>query len=281
MARSFPAAGGFVAVFFAVTLLLSSESCNRTAAHRTIRTVDQIRRLTAEDLQNQIPVKLTGTITYADRTWKLLFLQDATGGVRVENVAIPEIVHSPQRAEITGIAATGGQAPMVTRATVRLLDGPAPALAVAFNPSQPFAPDLDLRMVEVRGEITSVALAGTGRLAMKVQSGPRQIDAWILNQTGADFTTLLHSTVRIRGVLAASYDASGVPQRIKVWVENISAVQVESRGPAVQRSDSSGSDVTVPAGAITTVKGVHDLSPQAAALASPVHLAATVTFYDP
>ena len=230
-------------------------------------------------LQDQIQVHLTGTVTYADRNWKLLFLEDATGGVRVENVVIPEMFRVPQKAEVVGVAAAGGHNPLVIRASLQPLREIENTQARPFEPGETAPAPLEYRRVEVHGAVNHVALAGTGRLDVILQTKRQQLEAWVLNLAGSDFTRLNGSTVTIRGVLTASYDASGEPQRLKLWVSSFADVQVDrpaanSNPPPLQKSESQDH-------AITSVGEIHTMAPEKAAQALPVHLHAVVTFYEP
>ncbi len=271
----------------ATVLLVVLGSCYRGTLHsrREIRSVEQLRALGGNDLQDQVHVHLTGTVTYADRTWKLLFLEDASGGVRVENVTIPASFRVPQKAEVVGLAAAGGRTPLVIRASLYPLGRFQNTPALHFEPEDKRAEDLEYRKVEVRGVVQRVALAGTGRLAVTLQSNGEQVEAWILDLSGGDFTRLPGSSVTIRGVLTESYDASGVPHRSKLWVNSIADVMIERSGGAANYPSSQmregGNPGESGSRAITSVAAIHVMSPEKAAQAVPVHLRAVVTFYEP
>ncbi len=262
-----------------LALLVFTGGCRRGSvpSHAVITTVGQLRALSAKNLQEQVQVRLSGTVTYADRTWKLLFLEDDAGGVRVENVVIPESFHVPQKAEVIGVAAASGQSPLVIRASLRPLGEVPNPQPPRFEPGETATASLEYRQVEVRGVVQRAALAGNGRLDVILQTPRQQLQAWVLALTGSDFTRLKDSTVTVRGVLTASYDASGVPHRLKLWVNSMADVRVEGTAGPLPNPASHNEK---PAAAITSIGEIHRMSPEKAAQALPVHLRAVVTFYE-
>jgi hypothetical protein len=68
--------------------------------------------LSEEQAQRHPVARLQGIVTYADVGWKLLFLQDSTGGVRVEG-DFPQTLKVGQLIKMTGIVVSGGKNPTV------------------------------------------------------------------------------------------------------------------------------------------------------------------------
>src|SRR5580765_4679494 len=51
---------------------------------RIYTSVQEIRGLSPEEAANNHPVQLRGVVTYYDREWNILFIQDATAGIFVD-----------------------------------------------------------------------------------------------------------------------------------------------------------------------------------------------------
>jgi len=100
-------------------------SCNRLSpshSNAPLTSVQQVRELGPQAVH--APVCLRGSITYSDRSLQLLFLQDATGGVRVEGMPVDNGDLIPGRfIEVTGEVASGGSDPSIGHAHVKLLGG--------------------------------------------------------------------------------------------------------------------------------------------------------------
>ena len=241
---------------------------------RPITTSGEIRTLSEEQAQRHPVAHLQGVVTYADVGWKLLFLQDSTGGVRVEG-DFPQTLKVGQLIKMTGIVVSGGKNPTIADPEIEVLPdttGLPPALATSDWTNLAMA----CRRVEVRGVVRSAALAGTGRLSLIIRSGEREIKAWVSDPAGVDFPHLPNSEVLVRGVATTIFETDGTPKRADLWIAD--AHDIQSVGPALGRQ---GTGNLQPLDVLTSVAQVHRLSPKQAAREYPVHLRAIVTFYDP
>ena len=93
---------------------------------RVVTTVGQIRSLPAP-LTDTVDVKLTGTVTFFNSALDMGWVQDATGGVRVDRIGLDPLVHVGDVVELTGRATMGGAADRPARDAARHLDGAAAA----------------------------------------------------------------------------------------------------------------------------------------------------------
>jgi signal transduction histidine kinase/DNA-binding response OmpR family regulator len=203
-------------------------SCSRNPATSgtAIHSVRELRKLDQSALQGQVGVRIQGTVTFVDPAWKILFLQDDTGGVRVENAELPQGLHPRQRVEVTGIAGAGRPSPLIIQPTVRVLGGTAVVNAVELQPERKIRPELEYSLVEMRGVIRSIGLEGTGRIKAVLQSANGPVNAFVLDHAGSDYTSLMDNDVSVRGVLSLSFDAEGEPSRAKLRVARLSDIRV-------------------------------------------------------
>ncbi|MFI5078330.1 MAG: hypothetical protein ACHQRO_13360, partial [Vicinamibacteria bacterium] len=70
---------------------------------RVVTTVGQIRSLPAP-LTDRVDVTLTGTVTFFNSALDQAWVQDATGGVRVDRIGLDPLVHVGDVVELTGRA---------------------------------------------------------------------------------------------------------------------------------------------------------------------------------
>jgi signal transduction histidine kinase/CheY-like chemotaxis protein len=230
--------------------------------------------LTEEDARRHPVAKIRGIVTYADAGWNLFFLEDDTGGVRVEGV-VPQGIAASQLVDIEGIVVSGGDTPTITDASVKTLPE-TPGLPSATLSANWSDPGLACRRVEVHGIVRSAALAGTGRLRLVIRSDGQEIKGWVSDPVGIDFPHLAGTTVKVRGVATTTSETGGAAKWTNLWIANARDIELVSAPSGKQRPVQRER-----LGALTTVSQVHQLSAGLAAQQYPVHLKTTVTFYDP
>jgi hypothetical protein len=99
-------------------VLLSLSACKhppRVSLDSPLASAEQVSQLTPDEAAAQVPVHLRGTITFAEGGLSLLFVQDATGAVRVKGAPLAGMDLAGGRSvELTGVTASGGSDPVVT-----------------------------------------------------------------------------------------------------------------------------------------------------------------------
>src|SRR5690349_10233474 len=92
-----------------------SAGCGRApeAAGTVLTSVGAVRHLAASQAALGLPVHLTGVLTYFDGISSYCYVQDASGGIRV-NLAPGQAVPNPGfRVEVTGSVFSAGVAPAI------------------------------------------------------------------------------------------------------------------------------------------------------------------------
>ena len=205
--------------------------CDRTArARHEITTVREIRALRGAPAG--IPVRLRGHVTYNDGRYNLVFLEDATGGVRIENWSVAGDIAAGQAAEVVGVVANGGYQPSITVWQVKPIPGIPPAAVVRAALNELRNPDLQYRRVEVSGVVRSAELDRSGTLGLLLHTHDGDVRARI-REFGGDYRTFVDAEIVVRGVLSTSRDAEGQPGRPKLWVETVDDVSVRKAAPVL------------------------------------------------
>jgi len=158
-----------------------------------------------------------------------MFVQDSTGGIRVQRPLPFAAVAAGQAVEVTGAAGAGLPNPAVIRAHVKALPNhwqpePIPIGARDFERN-----DLQYRRVEVRGIVRATNIERTGRLGLTIHVNGIDIQAHVLEFLLNDYNALIDSTIRVPGVLDTSFDASGRPAEVRLWVNTADEIQVEHK----------------------------------------------------
>jgi len=207
--------------------------CSRAdRPQRLVTSVREIRRLAETDLG--APVELRGYITYNEPKLNLVFLEDTTGGVRIENSPWAGTNATGQAAQVRGIVREAGDAPVIEATDVRRIEGYRIGPPVQVGLGELGRPDLEYRRVQVRGVVRSVALERSGTLGMLLSTPEGQATARIRQSMG-DNRTLTDAEVLVSGVLTTNRDAEGQTGSPKIWVEDIDDVRIETPPPSIAR----------------------------------------------
>jgi signal transduction histidine kinase/CheY-like chemotaxis protein len=196
--------------------------------------VEQVRGLNPEAAAAQPSARLRGTVTFSDGALWLLFMQDASGAIRVEGVPLAgTALARGHSVEVTGTANNGGSGPSVTCNSIRMSDeaGPLPA------PARPSAQDLvsgrlQYRYVEIEGPVKSAAIDRGGKLSLVIHALGWDIRLLVRDLFPSDTRSLVDSVVRAHGVLVTSFDARGAAIGVKLWVPAVPDIVVIQPAPA-------------------------------------------------
>ncbi len=196
-----------------------SGGCDRAErARHEITTAREIRALPAAT--DRIPVHLKGYVTYNDGPLNLIFFEDSTGGVRIENPLAAGSITVGQAVEVVGVVAKGGYEPCITVSQVKPLTGVPAAGVIRVALNELGNPNLQDRRVEVRGVVRAADLDRSGTLGILLHTPDGDVRAHI-RQVVADYRAFLDAEIMARGVLSTSRDAEGQPGQPNLWVETV------------------------------------------------------------
>ena len=212
-----------------------------------LTTAAAVRRLTADQAQENMPVRLHGVVTFYDEAFFSHFIQDETAGIYLQfptNIAPPPLIPG-QVVEITGVGSPGEYAPVVTVAAVALTGVmPLPA-AKPVTYEQLASGTEDSQFVEITGIVRSIRkldgslyyqieiTTGGGRLLIIAKTLPVQLPE-----------ALLDSTVRVRGVCSTQFNHQRQLFAIRLMVprpDDLKTVMPATRDPYVIPARSIGS----------------------------------------
>jgi len=213
-------AGAIVRGRCALLLLTASFAvfvgCTRVSEISSVR---QVYRLNSADATLLKDVHLTGEITFADPEWNQVFLEDPSGGIRIDCTGIHSdqvAVHS--RLRLRGSLGAVGPNPVVMPSSIKRVDSAALLKPIAIRPDDLKLNQYQYRYVVLDGLVRSATEKSFGRLWIELSSGNAEIDGRIEEYANIDVENLVGSTIRIRGVLDVDHDAEGQPGKIKLWV---------------------------------------------------------------
>ena len=173
-----------------------------------ISTVGAIRRLPAP-LTATVDVKLTGTVTFFNSALDQAWIQDATGGVRVDRIGLDPLIHVGDVVELTGRATMGGSAPIVLRESLRILSTGKPPRPITLTADDIVAGRHQYLFVEASGIVRQASMDARGRLALTVRTEGQDLSVGVREVGHADPAQYLDAGVTMQGVVATNHDAYG------------------------------------------------------------------------
>lgn len=196
----------FFLAFFAV--IFCADACLRAQEIPTLLTnAADVLALPPELARKKIPVLVRGVVTAAEPQWGgQFFVQDATSGVFVENRsdAHPE---PGDLVEVKGLSQPGAFAPIISRPTWTVLGTAPMPKAKRVSLEQLVSGLEDGQRVEISGLVRAVT-AGKMALDVEVASGGNRIHIFPKRTTVKDPQSLVGARVRVRGTVAASFNAT-------------------------------------------------------------------------
>jgi len=107
--------------------LCSTDALPAGADAEVLTNVVQVRTLSAEQAQRQLPVFIHGAVTYFDSAAKILFVQDYTGGIAVQGDRFaPPGLRQGKFVRVWGRTGVDGQVPVIRAESAVVLSNAAP-----------------------------------------------------------------------------------------------------------------------------------------------------------
>ncbi|HTL68105.1 MAG TPA: ATP-binding protein [Lacunisphaera sp.] len=196
-----------------------------------LRLAEQVTQLRPDEAARKFPVTLRGVVTWSDEHAPYFFLQDASGGVRVEG--------DPGKAAffpigssllVNGVTAVGALVPKVEMLEVNFLGTMALPTVRTINLEQALSGAEENRRVEMRGLVRLVTRdhAWT-RLDL---TGPTGEFTAYLPYTDNAAAVLTGAIVRVRGVCTSQANAARELTGISLWVSGMNSIYVDTPAPS-------------------------------------------------
>jgi len=181
-----------------------------------------VSKLTPEEAANGLPVRLRGTVTYADWEWRNCFIQGQDGAIYFV-LNQPEIKVG-QWVEVVGQTSPGGYAPQLANTSIRVLGTtnlPPPVIAELED----FAGgNLDSRWVQIDGVVRRTSSQwGHSTLVLTTPKGRFKV----IVPVPADrilTANLINAVVRVRGVCTSEMNARSQLTGIIIYAPDLNQI---------------------------------------------------------
>lgn len=155
----------------------ASTSSVKTDNQAVLRSVSALRLLSREEASQEIPVEITGVVTYYDPVWRVLFIHDGVHGVYVDDKKQSRSLRLGDSVTVEGVSDPGGFAPMVV---LKDLVKNRPAGSLPSTREIPLADlndgSLDSQWMSVVGTVKS-AERSQKNLVLVLRNAEREFDA--------------------------------------------------------------------------------------------------------
>ncbi len=198
-----------------------------------IATIAEIRRLPPVEARRGFPVQFRAVVTYWMKPRNFVFVQDSTAGIFMVNTGAP--VEPGQLVDVKGESAGGDFAPIVDKATPRVIGRAALPAPIRVPIAELFSGRYDSQWVETEGTVRAVAPEGPDA-ALTLVSGPYKFKA-VLSGLGSQLPLhLIDAKVRIQGACGSIFNDRRQLLSIQVLVPEISHLRVLERPAASPQS---------------------------------------------
>jgi signal transduction histidine kinase len=193
---------------FVFPTLFSAEplSAKPTNTLICLTNAQQVRELDPETAVKNIPVRMSGVVTYYDAILFNLFFQDGTAGIFV--LVAPDIstnIAAGQKIEVEGVSDKGDYAPIVKASAIRILGEGQLPVPHRVSIDQLFTGLEDGQWIEVSGVVRSATIL-EGRHYLNLAMNGQRVMTYVKDLNESDAIKLINTTIRLRGVCYSRYN---------------------------------------------------------------------------
>jgi signal transduction histidine kinase/CheY-like chemotaxis protein len=237
---------------------LLAVTCGIAAATEILHTAQEVRRITREESRTPHRVVLSGVVTFIDRERGLMFVQDRTGGIFVDDAAnVP--VEAGDFVGLRGDVAYSDYAPEIAHPQVRRIGKGRFPRPVKVRFDDLTSTRQDSQFVTMQGIVRSVSEesvrtyaspfverygnswtedAPRGRLRLDLAAGVGRVAVYIKNFDRAAAESLIDCNVEVTGVVATSFNLNNQTIGWFILLDSLRTLRVQERSSADPFSES-------------------------------------------
>jgi signal transduction histidine kinase len=240
-----------------------------------LTTAAQIRRLPPSRARLGYPVRIRGYVAVYNPGWRLLTVQDETGGIAVDSgsAPVPEGEHSPIQVE--GYTAWEGFSYLIVKprfGPASAVNRPVPRAATA---REILSGKLDHQWVTIEGQVAEYATLSMSASRLDLLAGRNRLGATVLSDW-RHVAASLGARIKVQAVPETVFDEGGRPQHSHLYISSPADI-ISDRAPT-RPAASPAAPAAAGLPVLSTVAAVKRLAPREAARRYAVRLSGIVTF---
>ena len=193
----------------------------------------EIRRLTPDQAEKHLPVRLKGVVTFYDERIYSRFIQDDTAGIYLNQITNGPALEAGQLVEVTGQTGAGEYAPVVLPQTVKVLGPGQMPRARQVSLEQLVSGREDSQFVEVEGVVRSVRFEEeTQNYLVDLAVGGERFTAYSRQLPVTNAEDLVESQLRVRGVYSTLFNRQRQLFGFRLLVPREEDLVIEKPAPA-------------------------------------------------
>jgi signal transduction histidine kinase len=200
-------------------------------SNATLYLAAQIQSLGPEEVKRHPPVKLRAILVWTEAATPFIYVQDASGCVRVVNPKFVDTniyMSDGTILNILGEATAGAYVPVVTNAVITRSGWTPPDPPDFINLDQALSGAAEGRFVEMRAFVRSASMGQSLNL-LHLSTSQGEFQAWVPNNGPS--APWIGAVVRIRGICSATSNDRHQLTGVELWVPSVAAIQIEEEAP--------------------------------------------------
>ena len=227
-----------------------------------------------------VPVRLRGVVTYSERKFRMVFVQDETGGVNVFNSRLAVDLHPGTAVDVSGTATVGSEGmvpPAVQEGRIVTVGSPGMPEPRRVTLGELVSGKCDGRWIETAGTVYGAGI-WDGYLRLDLSGAGGRLEVRILTYPLFDFKELVGAPVTVKGVCVDS-----PPNEVRLADRRLYTSRFADLTTLSRQRTESGSRLAQADGrrTLTRVRDIRQLTEDEASRHHPVRIVGVVTYFDP
>jgi PAS domain S-box-containing protein len=197
----------------------------------TLKTIGEILNLTSAEARKGYPARFAAVATYSDIEWGLVFMEDESGAVCIDNKA-KIAIGTGDEVEVQGSTMSGRFQPTVADAVLKVLRPGEIPKPNRVNLSDLLTGAFDCRWVEIEGIARSMT-DSWGHVTVNLTTRDGRFEITMPGFTGKPMpTNYIGAKLRIRGACAMKQNPSGQTMGVHLYVPGTNDIVVIEKAAA-------------------------------------------------
>ena len=191
-----------------------------------IRSAAAVKGMTPDEALLRYPVEIEGVVTYYDRVWANLYVQDASGSVYVNQYRPDPDLKAGDLVQVTGWTSAGGFAPIIDQGTMTIIgegdmpDDPIRSLEQLLTGKE------DGEWAEIEVSIRSMQVSNAQHLVLESAVGNRSFQLHVPHFSGPLPEHLIDAQVRVRGVSGTVFNENRQMVGFRLFVPTLDHIEM-------------------------------------------------------